>query len=139
VVARRSPSHRYYFEEVQVLERDYGFTGIYRSGLRCTPPTRVAAGGESLGARRHSGTTAARGFERQESALKDGAIPGSPSDWRQPFDVGDVARGGDLGGVDGGRAQIGDTGKAPLKAIAWTERRVTDVVKVGTRAGAHSL
>ena len=143
VTARRSASSiaPYFLEEVRkTLERDYGFTGIYRSGLKVyttlDPKLQVAANRAVRdGILRND--RAARGFKPvTESALKDGVIPEgfTLSDWRQPFDVGDVVR-GVVTWVerDGAGLQIADAvGRLPLKAIAWTGKaRVTDVVKVG--------
>ncbi len=143
VIARRSPSAiaPYFLEEVRkTLERDYGFTGIYRSGLKVyttlDPKLQLLANRSVRdGILRNDRT--ARGFRPvQESALKDGVIPEgfTLSDWRQPFDVGDVVR-GVVTWVekDGAGLQIGDTlGRLPLKSIAWTGKsRVSDVVKVG--------
>lgn len=143
VVARRSPASiaPYFLEEVRkTLERDYGFTGIYRSGLKVyttlDPKLQLLANRSVRdGILRNDRT--ARGFRPvQESALKDGVVPEGFTlpDWRQPFDVGDVVR-GVVTWVekDGAGLQIGDTvGRLPLKAIAWTGRsRVTDVVKIG--------
>ena len=143
VIARRSPSSiaPYFLEEVRkTLERDYGFTGIYKSGLKVyttlDPPLQVVANRAVRdGILRND--RGARGFKPvKESALKDGVIPEGFTlpDWRQPFDVGDVVRGvvawaeRDMAGV-----QIGETqGRLPLKSIAWTGRsRVSDVVKTG--------
>ena len=143
VVARRSPLSiaPYFLEEVRkTLERDYGFSGIYRSGLKVyttlDPKLQLLANRSVRdGILRNDRT--ARGFQKvEESALKDGVIPEGFTlpDWRQPFDVGDVVR-GVVTWVerDGAGLQIGDTvGRLPLKAIAWTGRsRVTDVVKIG--------
>ncbi|MBX7186382.1 MAG: PBP1A family penicillin-binding protein [Vicinamibacteria bacterium] len=143
IVARRSPSSiaPYFLEEVRkTLERDYGFTGIYRSGLKVyttlDPKLQLVANRAVRdGILRNDRT--ARGFRPvRESALKDGVIPEgfTLSDWRQPFDVGDVVR-GVVAWVekDGAGLQIGDTvGRLPLKAIAWTGKaRVTDVLKIG--------
>ena len=143
VVARRSPVSiaPYFLEEVRkTLERDYGFTGIYRSGLKVyttLDPKLQLVANRSVRDGILRNDRAARGFRKvQESALKDGAIPRdfSLSDWRQPFDVGDVVR-GVVTWVerDGAGLQIGDTvGRLAQKAIAWTGKsRVTDVVKVG--------
>jgi len=143
VIARRSPSSiaPYFLEEVRkTLERDYGFTGIYRSGLKVyttLDPSLQLLANRSVrdGILRNDRT--ARGFRPvQESALKDGVIPEgfTLSEWRQPFDVGDVVRGVvTWAEKDGAGLQIGDTlGRLPLKSIAWTGKsRVTDVVKVG--------
>lgn len=143
VVARRSPVSiaPYFLEEVRkTLERDYGFTGIYRSGLKVyttlDPKLQLVANRAVRdGILRNDRT--ARGFRKvQESALKDGVIPEGFTlpDWRQPFDVGDVVR-GVVTWVekDGAGLQIGDTvGRLPLKAIGWTGKpRVTDVVRIG--------
>jgi penicillin-binding protein 1A len=143
VVARRSPSSiaPYFLEEVRkTLERDYGFSGIYRSGLKVyttLDPRLQTVANRSVrdGILRNDRT--ARGFQPvQESALKDGIIPPgfTLADWRQPFDVGDVVR-AVVAWVekDGAGLQIGDTvGRLPQKDIAWTGKaRVSDVVKVG--------
>jgi len=143
VIARRSPSSiaPYFLEEVRkTLERDYGFTGIYRSGLKVyttlDPKLQLLANRSVRdGILRNDRT--ARGFRPvQESALKDGLIPEGFTlpEWRQPFDVGDVVR-GVVTWVekDGAGLQIGDTlGRLPLKSIAWTGKpRVSDVVKIG--------
>ncbi len=143
VIARRSPSSiaPYFLEEVRkTLERDYGFSGIYRSGLKVyttlDPGLQVLANRVVRdGILRNDRT--ARGFRKvTESALKDGAIPEGFSlpDWRQPFGVGDVVRAvvtwaeKDVAGVQIGEVQ----GRLPLKGIAWTGKgRVSDVVKTG--------
>lgn len=143
VIARRSPLSiaPYFLEEVRkTLERDYGFTGIYRSGLKVhttLDPTLQLAANRAVRDGILRNDRVGRGFRRPtESALKDGVIPEgfTLSDWRQPFDVGDVVR-GVVTWVekDGAGLQIGDTlGRLPLKSIGWTGKsRVSDVVKVG--------
>ena len=143
VVARRSPLSiaPYFLEEVRkTLERDYGYTGIYRSGLKVyttLDPTLQMAANRAVrdGILRNDRT--ARGFKPvQESALKDGAIPKGFSlvDWRQSFGVGDVIRALVVSAdVDHAILRLGDVdGVLPLKGIAWTGRpRVSDVVKMG--------
>lgn len=143
VTARRSPSSiaPYFLEEVRkTLERDYGFTGIYRSGLKVyttlDPKLQLTANRAVRdGILRND--RAARGFRPvRESALKEGSIPAgfALSDWRQPFEVGDVVR-AVVTSADKDMAilDMGETlGKLPLKAIAWSGRtRVSDVVKIG--------
>jgi len=143
VNARRAASTiaPYFLEEVRkTLERDYGFSGIYREGLKVyttlDPGLQVAANRAVRdGILRND--RAARGFKlRLESALKDGVVPTGfrLPEWRQPFDVGDVTRGvvmsvdHDMGIVDLGES----LGRLPGKGIEWTRKtRVSEVVKVG--------
>lgn len=143
VNARRSPSSiaPYFLEEVRKsLERDYGFAGIYREGLKVyttlDPVLQVTANRAVRdGILRND--RSARGYKpARPSALKDGVIPPGFSlpDWRQPFDVGDVTR-GVVTAVDRDVAiiDLGDTlARLPAKGVAWTTRtRVSDAVKVG--------
>lgn len=143
VSARRAASSiaPYFLEEVRkALERDYGFAGIYREGLKVyttlDPGLQVVANRAVRdGILRND--RAARGFKpRKATALKDGVIPASftLSEWRQPFGPGDVVR-GVVTSVDRDIAilNIGETlGRLPVKGIAWTGRtRVSETVKVG--------
>ena len=143
VTARRSPPSiaPYFLEEVRkTLERDYGFSGIYRDGLKVyttlDPRLQIAANRAVRdGILRND--RAARGFKPgHESALKEGVVPSGFSlpDWRQPFEIGDVVRGVVRSvGRDLATLQVGDTeGRLPVQAIAWTGKsRMADVVKVG--------
>ncbi|MBK5254903.1 MAG: PBP1A family penicillin-binding protein [Vicinamibacteria bacterium] len=143
VTARRSPPSiaPYFLEEVRkLLERDYGYSGIYRSGLKVyttlDPELQLAANRAVRdGILRND--RAARGFVRiQESALKDGVIPQgfALTEWRQPFDVGDVVHGVvTSAGRDAATIDIGETvGRLQAKGVAWTGKsRVSDVVKAG--------
>lgn len=143
VSARRSASSiaPYFLEEVRkTLERDYGFSGIYREGLKVyttlDPALQVVANRAVRdGILRND--RAARGFKpTKATALKDGVIPAgfTLSDWRQPFGAGDVVR-AVVTSVDRDLAilDIGETlGRLPVKGIAWTGRtRVSETVKVG--------
>ena len=143
VIARRSPPSiaPYFLEEVRkTLERDYGFTGIYRSGLKVyttLDPTLQRAANRAVRDGILRNDRVARGFKPvTESALKEGVVPAgfTLSDWRQPFDVGDVVR-AVVTWVekDGAGLRIGEVrGRLPQKAIAWTGKtRVSDVVKTG--------
>ncbi len=143
VIARHSPSSiaPYFLEEVRkTLERDYGFSGIYRSGLKVyttLDPTLQAAANRAVRDGILRNDRAARGFQpHHASALKEGAIPRgfTLSDWRQPFGAGDVVR-GVVRSADRDLAilQLGaTTGRLSAKSIAWTGRsRASDVVKVG--------
>ena len=143
VIARRSPPSiaPYFLEEVRkALERDYGFTGIYRSGLKVyttLDPTLQRAANRAVRDGILRNDRVARGFKPvTESALKEGVVPAgfTLSDWRQPFDVGDVVR-AVVTWVekDGAGLRIGEVrGRLPQKAIAWTGKtRVSDVVKTG--------
>jgi penicillin-binding protein 1A len=143
VTARRSPLSiaPYFLEEVRkTLERDYGYSGIYRSGLKVyttLDPTLQAAANRAVRDGILRNDRSARGFKpAHETAVKDGAIPEgfTLADWRQPMVVGDVVR-GVVTSVDREAAvlRIGDVdGRLPAKAIAWTGRsRVSDVVKRG--------
>lgn len=143
VIARRSPPSiaPYFLEEVRkTLERDYGFTGIYRSGLKVyttLDPTLQRAANRAVRDGILRNDRVARGFKPvTESALKEGVVPAgfTLSDWRQPFDVGDVVR-AVVTWVekDGAGLRIAEVqGRLPQKAIAWTGKtRVSDVVKTG--------
>ena len=143
VTARRSPSSiaPYFLEEVRkTLERDYGFSGIYRAGLRVyttLDPKLQEAANRAVRDGILRNDRAARGFKPvRESALKDGAIPPgfSLADWRQPAGAGDVVRGVvTSAGKEMAILRIGETeGRLPAKAVSWTGRsRVSDVVKTG--------
>jgi penicillin-binding protein 1A len=143
VNARRSPLSiaPYFLEEVRKsLERDYGFAGIYREGLKVyttLDPTLQVTANRAVRDGILRNDRSARGYKAaRPSALKDGAIPQGFSlpDWRQPFGVGDVTRGvvtaadRDVAIID-----LGDTmARLPAKGVAWTAKtRVSDVVKVG--------
>jgi penicillin-binding protein 1A len=143
VNARRSPLSiaPYFLEEVRKsLERDYGFAGIYREGLKVyttLDPTLQVTANRAVRDGILRNDRSARGYKAaRPSALKDGAIPQGFSlpDWRQPFDVGDVTRGvvtaadRDVAIID-----LGDTmARLPAKGVAWTAKtRVSDAVKVG--------
>lgn len=151
VRARRSPPSiaPYFLEEVRkTLERDYGYSGIYRSGLKVyttlDPELQIAANRAVRdGILRND--RAARGFVPiTQSALKDGAIPEgfSLGDWQQPMDVGDVVR-GVVTSVDREAAVVrlgAVTGRLGAKGIAWTGKaRLSDVVKVGDIAPMRIL
>ena len=143
VTARRSPSSiaPYFLEEVRkALERDYGYSGIYRAGLKVyttLDPALQLVANRAVRDGILRNDRAARGFKPvRESALKDGVIPQgfTLADWRQPFDVGDVIRGVVISADrDLAILQIGETeGRLMTKAVAWTGRsRVSDVVKAG--------
>lgn len=143
VNARRSPLSiaPYFLEEVRKsLERDYGFAGIYREGLKVyttLDPTLQLTANRAVRDGILRNDRGARGYKSaRPSALKDGVIPPGFSlpDWRQPFDVGDVTRGvvtaadRDVAIID-----LGDTlARLPAKGVAWTGKaRVLDAVKVG--------
>lgn len=143
VNAQRSPLSiaPYFLEEVRKsLERDYGFAGIYREGLKVyttVDPTLQVAANRAVRDGILRNDRSARGYKAaRASALKDGAIPEGFSlpDWRRPFDIGDVTRGvvtsadRDVAIID-----LGDTlGRLPAKGVAWTAKtRVSDAVKVG--------
>ncbi len=143
VSARRAASSiaPYFLEEVRkALERDYGFAGIYREGLKVyttlDPALQVVANRAVRdGILRND--RAARGFKpRKATALKDGVVPAgfTLSEWRQPFGAGDVVR-AVVTSVDRDIAilNIGETlGRLPVKGIAWTGRtRVSETVEVG--------
>lgn len=143
VNARRSPLSiaPYFLEEVRKsLERDYGFAGIYREGLKVyttLDPTLQVAANRAVRDGILRNDRSARGYKSSRpSALKDGVIPQGFSlpDWRQPFGVGDVTR-GVVTAVDKDVAiiDLGDTlARLPSKGVAWTAKtRVSDAVKVG--------
>ncbi len=143
VNARRSASSiaPYFLEEVRkTLERDYGFAGIYREGLKVyttLDPDLQAAANRAVRDGILRNDRAARGFKpTRVSALKDGVVPKdfTLSDWRQPFGPGDVVR-AVVTTVDRELAvlDIGETqGRLHAKGIAWTGRtRVSETVKVG--------
>jgi penicillin-binding protein 1A len=143
VVARRSPASiaPYFLEEVRkTLERDYGYSGIYRSGLKVyttLDPTLQAAANRAVRDGILRNDRGARGFKPvRESAIKDGAIPQgfALSDWRQSFTEGDVVR-ALVTSVDRDLAvlRIGEVGgRLRPSGIAWTGKtRLSDVVKTG--------
>jgi penicillin-binding protein 1A len=143
VVARRSPASiaPYFLEEVRkTLERDYGYSGIYRAGLKVyttLDPALQATANRAVRDGILRNDRGARGFKPvRESALKDGAIPKgfTLSDWRQPIGEGDVVR-AVVTSSDRDLAvlQIGETeGRLKPSGIAWTGRtRVSEVVKKG--------
>jgi penicillin-binding protein 1A len=143
VSARRAASSiaPYFLEEVRkTLERDYGFSGIYREGLKVyttLDPALQQAANRAVRDGILRNDRAARGFKPSgATALKDGAVPAgfTLSEWRQPFGAGDVVRAvvrsveRDLAILD-----IGETlGRLPQKGVAWTGRtRVSETVKIG--------
>ena len=143
VNARRSPLSiaPHFLEEVRkALERDYGFAGIYREGLKVyttLDPTLQLTANRAVRDGILRNDRSARGYKSaRPSALKDGAIPEGFSlpDWRQPFGVGDVTRGVvTAADRDVAIINLGDTlARLPAKGVAWTAKtRVSDVVKVG--------
>ena len=143
VTARRSPLSiaPYFLEEVRkTLERDYGFTGIYRSGLKVyttLDPSLQLAANRAVRDGILRNDRAARGFKpTPASALKEGVIPEgfALADWRQPYAVGDVVRGVvRTTGKEEATVSLGSTtGRLPVKGVAWTGRtRVSEAVKVG--------
>lgn len=149
VTARHSPPSiaPYFLEEVRkMLERDYGYSGIYRSGLKVyttlDPELQVVANRAVRdGILRND--RAARGFvPAHDSALKDGVIPAgfALAEWRQPFAVGDVLHGVVTSvGREAATLDFGDTiGRLAVKGMAWTGKsRVSEVLKVGDIALAR--
>jgi penicillin-binding protein 1A len=143
VTARHSPPSiaPYFLEEVRkILERDYGYSGIYRSGLKVyttlNPELQLVANRAVRdGILRND--RAARGFiPIRKTVLKEGVIPPgfTLAEWRQPFDVGDVVHAVvTSAGRDAATLGIGATlGRLPFKGVAWTGKsRVSDVLKVG--------
>ena len=143
VTARRYPSSiaPYFLEEVRkTLERDYGFSGIYKSGLKVyttLDPRLQLVANRAVRDGILRNDRAARGFRPvRESALKDGVIPAGFTlpEWRQPSGVGDVVR----GVVTGSSREVATLtigaveARLPAATIAWTGRsRVSDVVKTG--------
>ncbi len=143
VSARRAASSiaPYFLEEVRkALERDYGFAGIYREGLKVyttLDPTLQVVANKAVRDGILRNDRAARGFKpTKNSALEGGVVPASftLNEWRQPYGVGDVIR-AVVTSVDRDLAilNIGETlGRLPAKGIAWTGKtRVSETVKVG--------
>jgi penicillin-binding protein 1A len=143
VMARRSPSSvaPYFLEEVRKqLERDYGFSGIYRAGLKVyttLDPRLQRAANRAVrdGILRNDRT--ARGFRPvKDSVLQDGRIPEDFSlpEWRQAPAAGDVVRAVVVvANRESAALRIGDIeGRLAQKGMAWTGRpRVSDVLKTG--------
>lgn len=151
VTARRSPPSiaPYFLEEVRkLLERDYGYAGIYRLGLKVyttLDPELQKTANRAVRDGILRNDRAARGFVPiRESALKAGLIPPDFTlpDWRQDIEVGDVVRAVVTSvGKDAALLSIGEiTGRLPAKGVAWTGRaRLSDVVKVGNIAPVRIL
>ena len=143
VTARRSPPSiaPYFLEEVRkTLEKDYGFSGIYRSGLKVyttLDPKLQLAANRAVRDGILKNDRAARGFRRSsETALREGVIPEGFTllDWRVPVNEGDVVRGVVRSAArDVAIIQVGDVqAKVLAKSIAWTGKPyVSDVVKFG--------
>lgn len=143
IVARRSPPSiaPYFLEEVRkILERDYGYAGLYRAGLRVTttldPALQVAANRAARdGILRND--RRARGFRPSTvSVLRDGVVPEDVflPDWRQTMAPGDVVRGVVVeASRNAGMVRVGDVlvSLSP-KSVEWTGRgAVNAAVKVG--------